>query len=89
MKAWRGMWAQPRADMARIPDLRWVSLADSDGRMEVDDYVDLGHLTSRGQRRLGDAVTENLLAPGDRFDPATAGAERPPARRRNVDRLTR
>jgi len=80
MKVWRGMWAQLRADMIRIPDLRWVSLTGSDGRMEVDDYVDLGHLTSRGQRRLGDAVAENLLAPGGWFDPATPGAGRPPAR---------
>ena len=79
MRTWRTMWADLRTDMARIPSLRWVSLSASNGQMEVDDFIDLGHMTPHGQHRLAEAVAGNLLGPGGWLNPATPGAEKPPA----------
>lgn len=69
MKEWAENWEQLRTDMAKITDLRWVSITGSDGELQVDDFIDLGHLTPQGQRKLADAVADNLLAPGGWFAP--------------------
>lgn len=78
MASWRTVWTKLRADMAQIPDLRWVSLTGSAGELRQDDYLDLGHYTINGQRRLAEAVAQDLIAPGGWFDSATPGAELPP-----------
>lgn len=75
LETWRTMWAKLRAEMAQIPDLAWVSVTGSAGDLKVDDYLDLGHLTVAGQRKLTETVATKLLAPGGWFDPATPGAE--------------
>jgi len=79
MDTWRTMWAKLRTDMALIPNLSWVSLTGSAGELEVDDYVDLGHLTPSGQRRLAEVVGDKLTGPGGWFDPSAPEAERPPS----------
>ena len=73
--AWRTSWVQLRADMRQISDLRWVSLAPSQGEMQQDDFSDLGHLTVHGQQLLADAVADNLLSPGGWFGPKIAIAK--------------
>jgi hypothetical protein len=73
--AWRASWVQLRADMRRMPDLRWVSLTGSQGELHDDDFSDLGHLTVHGQRVLAEAVGDNLLSPGGWFGPKLAPAK--------------
>ncbi len=70
MKAWFDNWDKVRKDMAQITDLRWVSLTASHGELQVDDFIDLGHLTPQGQQRLADTVAANLLGPGGWFSTA-------------------
>jgi hypothetical protein len=79
MDTWRDNWKRLRADMALIPDLRWVSLTGADGGLQVDDFLDLGHLTVGGQRRVAETVAANLIGPGGWFDPAAPGSEPRPA----------
>jgi lysophospholipase L1-like esterase len=67
MKAWFVNWEKVRKEMAQITDLRWVSLTASHGELQVDDFMDLGHLTPKGQQRLADAVADNLVGPGGWF----------------------
>lgn len=67
---WRENWVQLRKEMAQISDLRWVSITSADGEFDIDDFVDLGHLTPQGQRKLADAVADNLLASSGWFTPA-------------------
>ncbi len=78
MNIWRTIWDQLRADMARIPNLRWVSYSGSNGLMQVEDFIDLGHMTPHGQQRVAEAVAGNLLGKGGWFDPANPGAEKLP-----------
>jgi hypothetical protein len=81
MGIWRSMWADLRREMDQIPDLNWVSLTGSAGDFGVDDYLDLGHLTVSGQRKLAAAVAAKLTGPGGWFDPAAPGVEPlPPSR---------
>jgi hypothetical protein len=68
---WADNWQRLRADMSRIPDLRWVSLTGADGAMQIDDFIDLGHLTVKGQRCVAETVAANLTGPGGWFDSAT------------------
>jgi hypothetical protein len=77
MNVWRTQWTKLRANMARMPDLSWVSLTGSAGELGVDDYVDLGHLNIPGQRKLAEKVADKLLAPGGWFDPATGPSSKP------------
>lgn len=67
MKTWFENWERVRKEMAQITDLRWVSLTASHGELQVDDFIDLGHLTPQGQQRLADAVADNLVGPGGWF----------------------
>jgi hypothetical protein len=78
LATWRSMWADLRREMAQFTDLNWVSLTGSAGELEVDDYLDLGHLTVSGQHKLAETVAAKLLAPGGWFDPAAPGAEQLP-----------
>ena len=73
METWRSMWRSLRRDMARLPDLRWVGLTAADGVMQADDYMDLGHFTPAGQRRIAETVADMLLMPGGWFNPAAPG----------------
>jgi hypothetical protein len=60
-------WASNRRElgreMERMPDLRWISLSASQGNFEVNDYIDLGHLTPSGQFKLASAVSNFVLNP--------------------------
>ena len=73
MKSWRESWIRLRSDMAQIADLRWLSLTAAQGETEVNDFMDLGHMTPQGQSRLANAVAEKLLASGGWFGPETLG----------------
>lgn len=58
-------WASNRRalsqQMKQIPDLKWISLSASQGDFEIDDYIDLGHLTPNGQFKLATSVSEFIL----------------------------
>lgn len=69
MKEWSENWVQLRKDMAQITDLRWVSVTGANGELQIDDFIDLGHLTPQGQRKLAGVVADNLIAPGGWFAP--------------------
>lgn len=67
LQEWSTNWVKLRKDMATITDLRWLSITASNGEMQVDDFMDLGHMTPQGQQKLANAVADNLLAPGGWF----------------------
>lgn len=60
-------WAINRRElkhqMGKIPDLKWISLSSSQGDFEINDFIDLGHLTPSGQFKLATAVSNFVLNP--------------------------
>jgi hypothetical protein len=58
-------WARNRKvlnkAMEKIPDLKWISLSGSQGDFEINDYIDLGHLTPNGQSKLATSVYQFIL----------------------------
>ena len=57
-------WRLLREHMAAIAGLHWTSLiaGPRPGELSTDDYVDLGHLSVRGQARLAETVATALAA---------------------------
>ena len=52
-----------KRQMAQMPDLKWISLSSSQGDFEINDFIDLGHLTPSGQFKLATAVSNFVLNP--------------------------
>ncbi len=67
LKLWTLNWKTLRRDMQQIDNLRWVSLSSPLDEFQINDFMDLGHLTPQGQKRIADKVADSLISPGGWF----------------------
>lgn len=62
MKQWHEVWRQIVTEMDKVDGLSWLSVSSARGEFEENDFMDLGHLTPRGQAKLANKVADKILS---------------------------